>query len=321
VAYTVLDVLNPQSQVFTGESIMFNFSQRIQVALFVSLLAFITTTVSAAERKASVQFAEFKVGSGQLHPRVTEDGTYALLKLRIQGCKGLDVPIQIFDQAGSLLGEEIANPTYDDSVWDRFPIFIAQSKYMMLSKADVTFYVITPDDATTYLAKSDLHVNVNDLEQGWESLSYTEDATLPSGETGFELTVNLNVIGHPHETMSVVLFLQDPKMADFPPSRGGPIQLPGTRLDSLAFNLALFSELKLHVPYSALEKVGLGGIVILTPAIRFADGRVERGNLHVRFYAGGSLQALKTRITDEQFRVDQRIRDLENELRVIQPRP
>lgn len=256
-------------------------------------------------------------GVASVHPRVEEDGFYVPLKLDLEGYKGRHVPIQLWSNTNVLLGEEIAVPTYDASTWKAFRVFVPTSRLTTVPASfNITAYVLSPDNSRIFVQKSTFPLQYQHGHQTWEALSYVEDATLPSGQRGFQLNAQLTVVGHKHERLQIVLVLRDWAKREFKPHEGGPIRVPDKFLRP-RYDDTVWDELTLNVPYSALDRVGLGRTVILTPALRFPDGSLQLGNIHVRFYTGGSLTSLRERISEEAKRIEQRIRYIENQLEVI----
>lgn len=259
---------------------------------------------------------DYERGVGNVHPRVQEDGFHVSLKLDVEGYKGRQLPVQVWS-GNVFLGEEIAEPTYDASTWKAFPVFVPRSRLIKIPKsADITTYVISPENSRTYLQRTTFNVTNPPPDHVWEFLRYDEDAVLASGERGFRLKAKLEVIGHKDEDLQVVLLLRDWARQDFEPQEGGPIRLNAVRLRS-SYEHSVWNELTLNVPYSALEQLGLGRTVVLTPSIRLANGSLQPGNLHVRFYAGGSITGLRERIGEEAQRLDQRIQYLQRQIEAI----
>jgi len=259
---------------------------------------------------------DYERGVASVRPRVEEDGFYVALKLDVEGYKGRQLPVQVW--AGNVfLGEEIAEPTYDASIWKAFPVFVPKSRFIKIPKsADVVAYVIAPDNARTYIQKTTFNVTNPPPDQVWEFLGYREDVSLPTGERGFQLKAKLNVIRHKDEDIQVVLLLRDWARREFEPQEGGPIRLNVMSLRP-RWEHTVWKELTLSVPYTALDRVGLGRTVVLTPSIRFSNDSLQAGNLHVRFYEGGSLTTLRERIGDEARNLNERIQYLQRQIEAI----
>jgi len=273
-------------------------------------------TVPGASLGSSVEWVPSREATNR---RVDEDGLRFKIGLEIDSLKGREVPVRLFDSANRLLGEAIATPRYEGSVWKEFSIFVAYSRLESLdASGSMRFYVVSPDDPKTFLATASINLPTRQLPSLiWRWQNWKLDASLPAGAEGFEVGADVHVSNRAgQQGMEVVLLLRDSDGNDLETADGEPLRFSGPTLGTPGSSTWVYQNLTLRVPYSALEHFDPSHTLVLTPAIRIGE-KIEPGNIHIQFWAGGSIsRQLKVHREDSE-RLEERITYLERQVEIL----
>lgn len=255
------------------------------------------------------------------HPRVQENGLLYPFAVSVRGHQQQTVRIAAWTNDNRLLGSRNVVPPYANTEWKRLSLFIPYSAVHTGGESvDGAVYVLDPNDSRRFLATVGMGVTSIAPERLiWDFQQLDEDVVLAGGERGIRLRAKLHRFGYTDTEHRVILAVRDAKREDFPVSLGGPIRLESRRLEAPADSPEhLTWTLELTLAYAALERLGDGRAVTLTPAVRMSDGTVRMGNIHVEFLAGGTPETIAGRLREDIRETDSRIRTLERELDVLQ---
>ncbi len=255
-------------------------------------------------------------GQDWIEPRVLENGYYWTFGLEVDGYEGRELPVQLFGD-DRFLGEKIATATYESTVWERFRVFVPLSKLTEPNVPNsISLYVVSPDDPDKHLMKSSATVRDVPDEQIWTFLSLDENVPMSSGGRGLQLKVRLSVNGHKGEQLEAVWGVRTTDLKEFSPDMGGPILR--TAFDLVPhYDNSFWKSLTINVPYDDLTDLGFGRAALISPGVRFEDGRTEAGNLHIKFHAGGSRESIRRSLERDVEQLDEQIDHLERSLRVL----
>src|ERR1051326_420406 len=247
----------------------------------------------------------FEEGREFVHVRIEEDGYYFMPSFDVSGYKDRQLGVVIYSFDGTFLGYRSVVPPYENTRWDKIPIFVPYSRLKSLGAGyGYAVYAVPLDATDQFVAKSTYsNSNARPLAITWDWRQFTTDTPLDSNGLGFVADVVLHVVGYKDADARVVGLIRNQYYNEFPERAGGPIRINFFDLKP-RYEYAIYNKMQLRVPYNDLTRLAPAEVVTLTPALE-VNGVLYEGNVRFRFLAGGSLDRVD-RLTQEGIADDNR---------------
>ena len=250
--------------------------------------------------------------------RVETEGINFTTRLEISGHRGERMEVRIYGDNGKLLGFKYVTPQYDDSVWEKFSIFVPRDRLAgMRASAGIDLYVIAGSDPTHFVGHDRFNKsNLDSPPVVWDWVEYQDGATLTAGARGLKVTVALNIDGHKGETLETWLVVTDLQMNEIGADRGGPIRVAGPTI-APTFDNCVYKSLTFEIPYERLRQVPPNVRVKLTPCVKLGD-QIVLGNLHFTTWAGGTADDVRQKVRAAVADYHQEAERLQNQINALQ---
>jgi hypothetical protein len=257
-----------------------------------------------------------------VHPRMQESGEWAVIQLDVSGARGDKVWVQVYavDEKGNeyFVGQEIAEPQWNSTHWDKFKIFVPLSRFAgLLSVTKINLYARASEDSDEYLGSTNYTLDkawTPDFAWTWKE--WADDAAMSGGGQGFHLKARLDAHGFKDKTFESVVVLYDSDGNVLKSPSGEFLVLTGGRLRCTC-DFSYWDEVNFDVPYEKLSHLWPGLAVFARPGVRFEDGTYRLGNLYARFWAGGPLAAVQERMQADMAKLDEEISRLEKRQKAL----
>ncbi|MFB3893086.1 MAG: hypothetical protein ACE15C_13805 [Phycisphaerae bacterium] len=297
-----------------------NIARSIAAAVFLALACGGMLGCQAQSAKCGTLY--FENATQATDARVDETGFYAKFKLDISGCRGSKVPVQFWAQNSSggevFLGEAIAQPPYENTTWSEFRVFLPLSRMGPLTTMrKCSIYVRSPIDPSEFIGKAeyDLKEPYQVPKFVWTWRQWQDDAAVDSGK-GFHVAARLDVKGNKDRSIDVVIRLEDVDGNILRTASGDPLVFERGKITP-GFENCYYDKLSLDVPYESLSHLRPGMMVCARPSLRI-DGKVEPGNVILKFWAGGSLETIYKRFKTDAEQFDEEITQLDRRLKALE---
>jgi hypothetical protein len=246
--------------------------------------------------------------------RVEADGIFFTTPLEVLNHKDERMQVLVYGDNGALLGYAEAKPTYEDSVWDKFKIFVPYYKLAgMTPGSGFDVYVIAPNDPSHYVEHERFgQSNLSPPDILWTWLSYEDDAAMPGGGRGLRVTFSLRISGYQGQTLQTYALVRDLQLREIKADLGGPFRIEGESIRP-GFTTTSYDKLVFDIPYDRLAGVPAWWRLEVTPAVLVGEHWVT-GNIHVQTWAGGTADEVRRKVEEIAGDYDRRAEALQQQI-------
>jgi hypothetical protein len=253
---------------------------------------------------------------------VEETGLSAAFYLRVQGCDGKTVPVDLYalDASGAktFLMERPAKAVSDDSRTNQFTMTIPLSRFSgIAATTGYEIYVRSPEDHNEFIGKQDFTLSAP-FQPGliWSWKQWEDQAQDSAGNAEFKMTLKLAEHGYNGSQFQSVVLFEDAQGHALTAANGSPVEVQGDSLNTTVDD-GTWENLVFEVPYAQLSHLNPASIVFARPTLKTADGALIGGNVYFKFLAGGGFDAVYDRLSAQRGELNQEIQQTQDKLKAL----